>query len=134
VVDRHVLLFDEDCGFCRWSAERILRWDRAGRLRAAPIQGAEGRGLLADLSEDRRLASWHLIAPDGRRHAGGEAVAPLARLLPGGAPVRWVADTFPGSTRRLYGLVARHRGRLGALLGERACAVDPSQWPSRTSG
>jgi predicted DCC family thiol-disulfide oxidoreductase YuxK len=133
-VEPHVVLFDEDCGFCRWSAERLLRWDRAGRLRAAPIQGAEGRRSLAGVPDRERLASWHLIAPDGRRWAGGEAVAQLARLLPAGAPIAFLADTFPRTTDRLYRSVARHRGRLGALLGERACAVDPTAPTRRPTG
>jgi predicted DCC family thiol-disulfide oxidoreductase YuxK len=133
-VEPHVVLFDEDCGFCRWSAERLLRWDRAGRLRAAPIQGAEGRRSLAGVPEHERLASWHLIAPDGRRWAGGEAVAPLARLLPAGVPIALLAETFPRATDRLYRSVARRRGRLGALLGERACAVDPASPSRRATG
>jgi predicted DCC family thiol-disulfide oxidoreductase YuxK len=124
-MDRHVVLYDEDCGFCRWSLDRLLRWDRRGRLRAAPIQSEEGDRLLAELEPEDRLASWHLIAPDGRRSSGGAAAAPLARLLPAGAPVAFLAETFPRTTDRLYRWVARHRDELGRRLGEEACAVDP---------
>ncbi|MET1011164.1 MAG: DUF393 domain-containing protein [Actinomycetota bacterium] len=126
-MERHVILFDEGCGFCRWSLDRLLRWDRHGRLRAAPIQGEEGDRLLADLSEEDRLASWHLVRPDGRRSSGGAATAPLARLLPAGAPVAIVAETFPRTTDRVYGWIARHRGALSERLGVRACAVNPSR-------
>lgn len=83
--------------------------------------------MLADLSERDRLASWHLITPDGRRYSGGAATAPLARLLTAGAPVAFLADAFPRSTDRFYRWVARHRDTLGRRLGERACAVDPSE-------
>src|SRR5262245_61691046 len=133
-MEPHVVLFDEDCGSCRWSARQLLRWDRAGRLRAASIQSEEGDRLLADVSEERRLASWHLVTPTGRRFSGGAAVAPLARLLPAGPPIAFLAETFPRTTDRLYRLVARHRGRLGALLGERACAVDPTAPSRRPTG
>jgi predicted DCC family thiol-disulfide oxidoreductase YuxK len=126
-MERHLVLYDEDCGFCRWSLDRLLRWDRGGRLRAAPIQSEEGNRLLADLSEADRLASWHLVTPDGGRHSGGAATAPMARILPSGAPVAFLAETFPRSTDRLYRWVARHRDTLGRRLGERACAVDPSK-------
>jgi predicted DCC family thiol-disulfide oxidoreductase YuxK len=126
-MERHLILYDEDCGFCRWSLDRLLRWDRHGRLRAAPIQGEEGDRLLADLNEHDRLASWHLIAPDGRRYSGGAAAGPMARLLPAGAPVAFLAKTFPRSTDRFYRWVARNRDTLGRRLGEQACAVDPSR-------
>jgi predicted DCC family thiol-disulfide oxidoreductase YuxK len=133
-MERHVVLYDEDCGFCRWSLARLLRWDRAGRLRAAPIQSEEGDGLLADLSEEDRLASWHLVTPDGRRYSGGAATGPMARLLPAGAPVAFLAETFPRSTDRLYRWVARHRDMLGRRLGAQACAVDPSTRSGPTTG
>jgi predicted DCC family thiol-disulfide oxidoreductase YuxK len=122
-----VVLYDEDCGFCRWSLDRVLRWDRHGRLRAASIQSEQGNLFLADLDSATRLASWHLIAPDGRRFSGAAAVAPLARLLPAGAPVGLLAETFPRTTGRVYRWIARNRDMLGRRLGERACAVDPTR-------
>jgi predicted DCC family thiol-disulfide oxidoreductase YuxK len=130
-MEEHVALYDEDCGFCRWSLARLLRWDRGGRLRAVPIQSEEGARLLADLSAQERLASWHLVTPDGRRSSGGAAAGPLARLLPAGAPIAFLAETFPRSTDRLYRWVARHRDALGRWLGEQACAVDPSERTGR---
>jgi predicted DCC family thiol-disulfide oxidoreductase YuxK len=130
-MERHVVVYDEDCGVCRWSLDRVLRWDRHGRLRAAPIRSDEGDRLLADLAETDRLASWHLVAPDGRRLSGGAAAGPLARLLPAGAPVAFLAETFPRTTDRVYRWVARHRDSLGARLGEEACSVDPSRRSGR---
>jgi predicted DCC family thiol-disulfide oxidoreductase YuxK len=134
-MERHVVLYDSDCGFCRWSLDRVLRWDRRSRLRAVPIRSDEGDRLLADLSEEDRLASWHLVTPEGRRFSGGSATAPLARLLPAGAPVALLAETFPRTADRTYRWVARHRGTLSERLGDRACAVDPSARNGRpTSG
>jgi predicted DCC family thiol-disulfide oxidoreductase YuxK len=130
-MERHVVLYDEDCGFCRWSLDLLLRWDRRGRLRAAPIQSEEGERLLGDLSEPARLASWHLITPDGRRYSGGAAAGPMARLLPAGATVGFLAETFPRTTDRLYRWVANNRDALGRRLGEQACAADPSERTGR---
>jgi predicted DCC family thiol-disulfide oxidoreductase YuxK len=130
-VERHLVLYDEDCGFCRWSLDRLLRWDRRGSLRAAPIQSEEGARLLTDLDERDRLASWHLITPDGWRYSGGAAAGPMARLMPAGAPVAFLAETFPRSTDRLYRWVARNRATLGRWLGEQACAVDPIERTGR---
>ena len=128
------MLYDEDCGFCRWSLDRLLRWDRHHLLRAAPIRSEEGDRLLADLSEERRRASWHLVSPDGRRSSGGAATAPLARLLPGGALIAFLAETFPLTTDRLYRWLARHRDALGRRLGEETCSVDPSRRSGRPIG
>src|SRR3954463_5166895 len=86
-----LVLYDEDCGFCRWTLAKLLAWDRQGRLHPGAIQSAEGRRLLAGLSEEEMLASWHLIR-DGRRHSAGAAFAPpLAPPPPGGGapPPPW---------------------------------------------
>lgn len=113
---RHAVLYDRDCGFCRWSAEWILRWDRARRLRAVEIQCAEGERLLAAVPPQRRLESWHLAAPDGSVRSAGEAAAPLARLLPGGRPLAFLLGLSPALTERAYRWVAGHRGALARLL------------------
>lgn len=125
-VQRHILLYDEDCGFCRWSVDRIVRWDRRNAIRATPIQSAVGDRLLADLTEAQRLASWHLVAPDGRRHSAGHAAAPLARVLPAGRLLALIPGAFPGVTEAAYRWVARNRDRLGRWLGEQACSIDPA--------
>jgi predicted DCC family thiol-disulfide oxidoreductase YuxK len=94
----------------------ILRWDRRRRLRPVAIQSEEGGRLLAGMSEEKRLASWHLASPDGSVVSAGAAAAPLARLLPGGRPVAALFDAFPGATERAYRWVAAHRGTLGRVF------------------
>ena len=120
------LLYDADCGFCRWSSDRVRRWDRRGSLRVLPIQSAGAQALLGDMDEERKMASWHLVAEDGAVRSGGAGVAPLFRLLPGGKPLAMIAAAFPKSTDRLYRFVAGNREKLGRMLGEQACAVDPA--------
>ena len=120
-----LLLFDEDCGFCRWATDRILAWDTAGRLRAIALGSPDAGELLASMPPERRMASWHLVGDRGEVHSAGRAVAPLLRLLPGGAPFAILAVSFPRATDTAYAWIARHRGLLGWLLGERACSVRP---------
>lgn len=122
---RTLVLYDEDCGFCRWSADRLRAWDRAGGLAFRSIQAAEPDGILDALDAHARYASWHVVTPDGRLWSGGDAVPPLMRRLPGGGPIAAMASVAPGTTDRLYRFVARHREQLGTALGQRACAVDP---------
>jgi predicted DCC family thiol-disulfide oxidoreductase YuxK len=120
------LLYDEDCGFCRWSLDKILAWDRAGRLRPVPLQDPEADRLLGDMPADRKMASWHLVTQDGRVYSAGAAAAPLAAALPAGAPLAALARAFPAVTERAYRLVAGNRDRLASWLGSEACAVDPA--------
>jgi predicted DCC family thiol-disulfide oxidoreductase YuxK len=119
----HSLLYDADCGFCTRSMQRLMRLDRRGRLRAVAIQSEEGRRLLAPMSEQEQLASWHLVAPDGTIRSGGSAAAPLARLLPAGGPVARVLARFPRLTDRAYGWVADHRDWLGRFLASLLAVV-----------
>jgi predicted DCC family thiol-disulfide oxidoreductase YuxK len=123
-MDRAVVLFDDDCGFCRWATGKVLAWDRRGRLRAMAIQAPEADQMLSGMDPDRRMASWHLVSRHGDVRSGGGAVAPLFRLLPGGTGLAVVAESFPKTTDRLYDWISRHRERLGSLLGQQRCTVD----------
>jgi predicted DCC family thiol-disulfide oxidoreductase YuxK len=111
------VLYDDDCGFCKWSLDKILAWDRRRRLRPVAIQSDEGQGLLAEVPKDTRLDSWHLVLPSGEVRSAGAAADPLARLLPGGRPLAWLFRTFPRVTERAYRFVADHRDRFGRLVG-----------------
>jgi predicted DCC family thiol-disulfide oxidoreductase YuxK len=126
-VKQAVLLYDSDCGFCRWSADKVLAWDRGGRLRAVALQDAEADGLLGVMDTETKMGSWHLVTPGGRVYTGSAAAPPLLRLLPGGRLVGALLSAFPRSTERAYRLVARNRDRFGRLVGQSACAVDPSR-------
>jgi predicted DCC family thiol-disulfide oxidoreductase YuxK len=107
------VLYDEDCGFCRWTLAKVLAWDRAGRLRPEPIQGPEGERLLAGMPEEERLASWHLVGPDGTLRSGGAALPPLLAMLPRGLRLARLAERAPGLLDRGYRWVAGHRTLLG---------------------
>jgi predicted DCC family thiol-disulfide oxidoreductase YuxK len=117
------VVYDEDCGFCRWSVNKVLRWDQGGRVRTVAIQSDEGSALLHELDPATRLASAHVVTPDGTVHSAGALAEPLFRALPGGRPIAAIAHTLPGATDRLYRLVARNRLRIGGWLGEDACRV-----------
>jgi predicted DCC family thiol-disulfide oxidoreductase YuxK len=111
-VKQATILYDSDCGFCRWSLEKILRWDQAHRLRLLALKDPEAAELLAGMAEDERMASWHLVDAHGRVYSGGAAAAPLLRLLRGGRPLAMVLNTFPRTTDAAYRWAARNRGRL----------------------
>ena len=120
-----VLLYDSDCGFCRWSVDKVLAWDRGARVRSMELQDPEADKLLGGMEEGAKMASWHPVTPEGRVYSAGAAAPPLLRLLPGGRPLAAVLAAFPGVTDRAYRVVARNRDRFGRLVGQTACAVDP---------
>jgi predicted DCC family thiol-disulfide oxidoreductase YuxK len=125
--ERTVVLYDEECGPCRWIADRLLVLDRRGRLRVAPIQGPEGHRLLASISAARRLDSMHVVDRSGAVFSAGAAIGPAVHELPFGAPLAWLAGLSPALTERAYRLAAANRSRLARVLGDDACAVDPQR-------
>jgi predicted DCC family thiol-disulfide oxidoreductase YuxK len=111
----HAVLYDRDCGFCRWALDKILAWDRRGRLRPVAIQSEEGQRLLAPVPADRRLDSWHLVV-NGEVRSAGAAAPPLFAVLPGGRPLAAALRAFPRATEWAYCRVAGHRDLLARLL------------------
>jgi predicted DCC family thiol-disulfide oxidoreductase YuxK len=116
-TERAIVLYDSDCGFCKRALSKLLAWDRSHRLRPVALQDDEAARLLAGMDEQERMASWHLVAPDGRVRSGGAAVAPLLRLLRGGSGPARLAERMPRSVDRGYRWVAGHRTALGRRPG-----------------
>lgn len=111
-----IVLYDRDCGFCRWSLRRLLALDRDHHLRAVALQDAEADRLLGDLDVAERMSSWHLIDARGRRSSAGRALAPLLRELRGGGPLARLLESSPAVADAGYGVVARHRSSLGRIV------------------
>jgi predicted DCC family thiol-disulfide oxidoreductase YuxK len=132
-----VLLYDADCGFCRWCVAKVLAWDRRGRLQPLAIQASQADGLLSGMPLETRMGSWHLATADGRLRSAGAAVAPLLRSLPGGRLPGALAAAAPRTTERLYRLIADRRATLGRLVTagarERALRRIASRTPAGAS-
>jgi predicted DCC family thiol-disulfide oxidoreductase YuxK len=123
---RWTLLYDADCGFCKWIVSGVLAWDRHNRLVPRALQSPQAQALLSDLSPEQRLASVHLISPDGERLSAGSVPAPMLRLLPGGTIPALGMARLPRLTSRAYDWVANHRSQLSravpATMKQRATA------------
>jgi predicted DCC family thiol-disulfide oxidoreductase YuxK len=121
---QRVVLYDDDCGFCKWSLNKVLTWDRRRTLRPVAIQSDEGQHLLASIPEAERLDSFHLVLPDGEVRSAGDAAAPLVAELPGGTPLAALFRTLPAPTERVYRLVADNRSWISRRLGiDATCSV-----------
>ena len=116
------LLYDGECSFCAVCVAVILVKDRRRVVRPLPLRDESAVALTPGLDEGARMASWHLVAPDGTFRSGGAAVGPLLRLLPLGSPAAAAAERFPGAVDRAYRWTVRHRGRLGRWTPSR-CKV-----------
>jgi predicted DCC family thiol-disulfide oxidoreductase YuxK len=123
------VIYDNDCGFCRWSLAVLLDLDREA-LRPLPLGTPEADYLLHDLGVEERNSSWHLVIdPPGdqlsfdtapTRFSAGAAFAPALRLLPRGRRLAFLVARIPGPTERGYRWVAGHRGVLGHFVPGRA--------------
>jgi predicted DCC family thiol-disulfide oxidoreductase YuxK len=126
VPQEAIVIYDNDCGFCRWTLALLLSLDRDA-LRPLPLGTPEADYLLHDMPRERRHASWHLVIdpPDAEqlrldappaRFSAGAAFAPVLRLLPRGRRAAWLLARVPGPTERGYRWVAEHRRLLGRLV------------------
>ena len=118
-------------GFRKRSIDKILAWDRGGRLPPVPIQGEEEKRQLAAMNGEapaRLLAPRDARAPSALSRRGRPE--PLARLLPGSRPLAFVLRSFPGITDRLYRWVASHRDRWARPQRlDAGCELKRRRWP-----
>jgi predicted DCC family thiol-disulfide oxidoreductase YuxK len=112
-----IVLYDADCGFCRWAMASAVRRDQRHVLVTVPIQSPLGCELLADLAPSERLRSAHVIADDGRRRSGGRAAAEVLSALPPTRALGRLAHSVPTATAVLYGVVAARRTSFGRFVG-----------------
>jgi len=120
-----LVLYDDDCGSCRWSADRLRAWDRRGRLAFASIQASDEA--LRAVPAAERLDAMHVVDASGRIWTGGAAVTRLLAEVPGGGLLAAVGRNWPDLAERVYRAAARRRATFSRLLGAQACAVDPSR-------
>ena len=120
-----VLLYDGTCGFCAESVQLVLRHDRRGTLRFAPLQGALGVAVRSSHPELDGVDSMVWVEPEGagsRVLTRSDAGLRIARYLGGWWRLAGAARLVPRPLRNAaYDLIARHRHRL--LAGGPSCLV-----------
>lgn len=122
-----VLLYDGTCGFCNSTIQFVLKRDRRGSLRFAPLSSPYAERALAGHPEIRRIDSvvWIEVADDRplTRSAAGLRVAGYLGGLWRLALIFWVV---PRPIRDwFYDLIARHRHVL--MRGSPRCVVPPPE-------
>jgi len=103
------VLYDADCGFCRWSVAHLLLADKQSALLPLTIQSAEGQKLLSQVPQAERLSSAHCVTPDGHVTSGGAAYAVVAERIPRLVYTSPVAKALPSLVDLGYRGVANNR-------------------------
>jgi predicted DCC family thiol-disulfide oxidoreductase YuxK len=115
-----ILVYDRDCGFCRWCLGKVLAWDRRRAVRPVALGTPEANRLLEGVSAAERPKSWHLVDDAGVVSSAGAGFEPLFSLLPGGGPFAAVAGRFPGATKSGYRFVSGNRSIWGRFVTDGA--------------
>lgn len=131
-----VLLFDGECGLCNGTVRFMMKRDRSGVLRYAPLQGKTGQALLARHGLERTDFESLVFVRDlddagagfSRRSDG--ALEALEQLGGGWPRLARIARCIPPAWRDgLYKLVARSRYRLFGPWRPRP--FDKPEWARR---
>ncbi len=116
--ERPVLLYDGVCALCNGAVRFMLRSDRRGTFRFAPLEGEFARGVLARHPALRGVDSLVLVEPEsatGREivTVRSDAVLRVLAILGGPWRLALAARWLPRPLRDLgYDLIARHRYRV----------------------
>jgi predicted DCC family thiol-disulfide oxidoreductase YuxK len=106
-----IIFFDGVCTMCNWFVSRVVRADRKGVFRIAPLQGATARRLLPPLAADPR--QWSMLYLDEHGlHDQSDASLQVYRRLGGWAWPLSLLRFVPRWLRNpVYRVVARNRYR-----------------------
>lgn len=121
-----IILFDGCCNLCNDSVQFIVRHDRRGRFRFAPLQSSAARSALPSSMWGRVAAmdSILLIEADGSVHEASTAALRIARRLDGLWPIWYGLIVVPRPWRdAFYRWVARRRYD---WFGRRASCMVPT--------
>lgn len=106
--DRAILYFDGVCGLCNRFVDWLIRHDREGRLRYAPLQGRTAAARLP--AEDVAGLTTVVLERDGRLSRRSTAAIEAVAILGGPWLATSLLKTVPRPLRDgLYDWVARRR-------------------------
>ena len=113
-MDNPLLLFDGVCNLCNRSVQWVIRHDREGKFRFAPLQGEGARKALEPFGGEavgEGLGSMVLLS-GGALYTRSTAVLRTLRLLGGPRGFLYALIIIPKPLRdRIYDGVARNRYR-----------------------
>lgn len=107
-----VVLFDGVCKLCNGSVNFILRRDRKGRLKLAPLQSDYGRAVLKKHGKNPDAMDSMMLLEGDQLTAKSTAIIRISKHLGGAWPLCMIALIIPRFIRDfLYDTVAKNRTR-----------------------
>lgn len=103
----NIVLYDGDCGFCNFWVQWILKRDRKGRFRFAPLQSGYGQEYLRSRGLPAENFSTLYFLKNGRRYTKMYAVIEIGRTLGGRLPRSGAAE---GVSKNSFGQNLRYGG------------------------
>ncbi len=109
-----LLLYDGVCALCNGAMRIVLKRDKSGASRFAPLQGGTAAAVLAEHPELAGIDSMIWIDANGRAFTRSAAALAMARHLGGGwAVLASLARIVPAALRdAIYDSVAKTRYRV----------------------
>jgi predicted DCC family thiol-disulfide oxidoreductase YuxK len=109
--EKHVLLYDGHCPFCRKQSKNLQALARPGILVTSDFQAPEVLAQFPGLSHDACMKAMHLVMPDGRVFRGVEAAvrAIATRQVIGRFAYLYYLPVFRQLCDALYAFLAAHR-------------------------
>ncbi len=107
-----VILFDGVCKLCNRSVKIILRIDRQGRLKLAPLQSDYGRRVLERHGMKSGPLDSMMLLEGERLTSQSTAIIRISKYLGGLWPLCMIMLIIPRFIRDfLYGIIAKNRYR-----------------------
>jgi predicted DCC family thiol-disulfide oxidoreductase YuxK len=122
-------LYDGHCALCNWTVRLVLRFDRKGRLKFAPLSGSTAAAVLSGHPHLTGVDSLVLV-DDGRASVRSAAVFAILAYLGGPWNLLRAARVIPREIRdALYDVIAHWRKRLFGAYS--ACPLPPPEHRDR---
>ncbi|WP_212004304.1 thiol-disulfide oxidoreductase DCC family protein [Chitinophaga sp. HK235] len=107
-----IILFDGVCNFCDASINFVIRHDRQGRFRFAPLQSETAAALGTSLHFDTSRLETFVLVQNGKVYTKSTAALRVARQLPFPWRGMYAFIIIPRFIRdAVYSLIARNRYR-----------------------
>ena len=107
-----IVLFDGVCNFCNATINWVIRNDKRGYFRLAPLQSEAGERLQAEYGFDPRQHETFILIENGKPYDRSTAALRMVRKLGGLYPLAYAFIVVPRPVRDLvYTWIARRRYR-----------------------
>ena len=112
ILSQPVVLFDGVCKLCNGSVNFILRSDRKGRLKLAPLQSDYGLVILKKHDKHSNPVDSIMLLEGTRLTEKSTAIIRISKYLGGAWPLCMIALVIPRFIRDfMYDIIAKNRYR-----------------------